>query len=175
MTRIAVSIAALGTLMLASPAFAHITLAEKDAQAGSSYRAVLVVGHGCAGEPTTAIRVQIPDGLYNVKPMPKPGWELETVIGAYDTPFENHGTQMTEGVREITWSGGSLPDDQFDEFTFRGTFGGDLEAGTVHFPVLQQCGELEDAWIDTSGDADAEFPAPAVNLQPGGGDHHHHH
>lgn len=167
-----VSILALGSLMLATPAFAHISLAEKEAEAGSTFRAVLVVGHGCAGEATTAVRVQVPDGFYNVKPMPKPGWELETSIGPYDQPFENHGTQLTEGVKEVRWSGGNLPDDQFDEFTLRGTFGGDVD-GAVHFPVLQECGDTEDAWIDTSGEHDAEFPAPAVNVVPASGGHSH--
>jgi uncharacterized protein YcnI len=163
----------LGSLLLATPALAHITLAQTEGQAGSSFRGILVVGHGCEGNPTTAVRVQIPDGLYNVKPMPKPGWELETAIGPYETAFDNHGTQMTEGVTEITWSGGNLPDDQFDEFTFRGTFGSNLEPGAVYFPVLQQCGDQEDAWIDTSGEEDAEFPAPAVVVGPASGEHSH--
>jgi uncharacterized protein YcnI len=105
--------------------------------------------------------------------MPKAGWQLETVTGIYETPFENHGAKLTEGVREIVWSGGSLPDDQFEEFTFRGTIGPQLEAGTqLFFPVLQQCGDAEDAWIDVTRDPDAEFPAPSVELLPAA-DHHH--
>lgn len=173
MMKTAMSILALGSILLATPAFAHITLAQTEGEAGSSFRAILVVGHGCDGDATTAVRVQIPEGFYNVKPMPKAGWEIETVTGTYDKPFENHGTQLTEGVKEITWSGGNLPDAQFDEFTFRGTFGADLEAGPVYFPVLQQCGDREDAWIDTSGDEDVEFPAPAVEVRPASGGHHH--
>lgn len=161
------------SLLLATPALAHISLATTEGEAGATFRAVLVVGHGCEGAATTAVRVQIPDGFYNVKPMPKPGWQIDTVTGAYDKAFDNHGTQLTEGVREISWSGGNLPDAHFDEFVFRGTFGAALPAGPVYFPVLQQCGDKEDAWIDTSGDEDAEFPAPAVNLQPSNGEHAH--
>lgn len=155
------------------PAQAHIVLQSKEAQLGASYRAVLVVGHGCGGEATTGVRVQIPEGLYNVKPMPKAGWDIETVTGPYETPFMNHGTELTEGVQEISWTGGSLPDDFFDEFTFRGTFGENLEEGTTfYFPVIQTCGSDEDAWIDQSGDEDVEFPAPAVTLKAGSGHHH---
>ena len=161
---------------LASPAMAHIGLAGGEAVVGSTFRATLVAGHGCAGAATTQIRVQIPEGFYNVRPMPKAGWQLETVTGAYEQPFENHGTTLTEGVKEIIWSGGELPDSQFDEFVFRGTFGANLEPGTMfYFPVLQQCGEVEDAWIDTSGDEDAEYPAPAVELLPAAGGHEHAH
>lgn len=160
---------------LTGPAAAHITLASKEAVIGSTFKAVLVASHGCSGAATTAIRVQIPEGFYNVKPMPKAGWELETVTGPYAAPFENHGTTLTEGVTEISWSGGELPDAYFDEFVFRGTFGGTLEAGsTFYFPVIQICGDTEDAWIDTSGDPEAEMPAPSVTLMPAEASEHHH-
>jgi len=159
-------------LGLAGPALAHVGLAEREASIGSTYKATLVVGHGCSGAATTEIRVRIPEGFYNVRPMPKPGWKLETVAGPYQTPFDNHGTVVNEGVTEITWSGGELPDSQFDEFVFRGTFGSGLESGgQFHFPVLQKCGDKEDAWIDTSGDA-AENPAPEVILKPPAGHQH---
>ena len=32
---------------------------------------------------TTAIRVRIPEGVIDVKPMPKPGWTLNIVKGKY--------------------------------------------------------------------------------------------
>lgn len=152
-------------LAISLPAHAHITLAGPETPAGSTYRAVLVVGHGCGPDATTQVRVQIPEGFYNVKPMPKAGWEVTTVVGPYATPFMNHGTELKEGGTEISWSGGELPNEQFDEFVFRGTFGEALEAGTrFFFPTLQVCGSKEDAWIDTSGDEEAEMPAPSVTL-----------
>jgi uncharacterized protein YcnI len=157
----------------AGPAAAHVGIAVNEAPVGASYRATLVVGHGCDGAATTAIRVQVLEGFFNVRPMPKSGWTLEIVAGKYSRPFETgHGT-VTEGVTEISWSGGELPDSQFDEFVFRGTFGGELEAGTrFYFPVIQVCGDVEDAWIDTSGDEDAELPAPHVELLPATGHGH---
>lgn len=173
MKRIAAFAAGTTMLALSGPAMAHIVLQVKDAQVGAAYRAVLVVGHGCGEEATTGVRVQVPEGFYNVKPLPKPGWTIETVTGPYETPFLNHGTEITEGVTEISWTGGNLPNDFFDEFTFRGTFGGALEEGsTFHFPVIQTCGSLEDAWIDQSGGDDVEFPAPSVTLSPAAGHAH---
>ncbi len=172
-TAAAFTIAALAAMTV--PAAAHISLTTKEAVVGSTFKAVLVAAHGCGGKATTALRVQIPEGFYNVKPMPKAGWEVKTVTGPYATPFENHGTTLTEGVTEVSWSGGELPDDQFDEFVFRGTFGGALEAGsTFYFPVIQICGDEEDAWIDTSGDPEAELPAPSVSLTPAEASGHHH-
>lgn len=161
------------SLAICSPAFAHIVLQSKEGQVGAAYRAVLVVGHGCGEEATTGVRVQVPEGLYNVKPMAKDGWTVETMIGPYETPFMNHGTELTEGVKEISWTGGSLPNAFFDEFTFRGTVGGELaEGSTLYFPVIQTCGTTEDAWIDQSGDHEAQFPAPAITLTPASGHAH---
>ena len=64
-------------LAAVAPAAAHVGLAQREATVGSTYRAALVVGHGCDGATTTQIRVEIPEGFYNVRPMPKPGWTLE--------------------------------------------------------------------------------------------------
>jgi uncharacterized protein YcnI len=153
-TAAAFAAATVGLLAMCSPAMAHIVLQVEDAQVGAAYRAVLVVGHGCGDEATTGMRVQVPEGFYNVKPMPKAGWTIDTVTGPYQTPFINHGTEITEGVTEISWTGGSLPN------------------ATFYFPVIQTCGALEDAWIDQSGDHDVEFPAPSVTLSPAAGHAH---
>lgn len=159
---------ALALAVLAVPAFAHITLEQGEAKVGSTYKAVLRVPHGCGDQATTAVRVQIPEGFYNVKPMPKAGWVLETVKGPYATPYDNHGTLMTEGVQEIVWSGGELPNDFYDEFVFRGSFAKDLPAdSTFWFPTVQECAGGEEAWIDTSGDDKTEMPAPSVRLIEG--------
>src|ERR1043165_3515302 len=100
----------------ASPAGAHITLENRQASPGSYYKAVFAVPHGCAGSPTVKIRVQIPEGVIAVKPMPKPGWTLETVKARYPTPYQLHGASITEGVRDVMWRGGKLADDNYDEF-----------------------------------------------------------
>ena len=55
------------------------------------------VPHGCEGSPTTAVKVRIPQGVIDVKPMPKAGWKLDVVKGKYPAPVDMHGTKMTEG------------------------------------------------------------------------------
>ena len=160
------------TLALTAPAFAHVSLAVPAAAAGSTYKAVLQVPHGCDGAATTAIKVRIPEGYFNVKPMPKAGWTVETTKGAYERPYEQHGSTITEGVTTITWSGGELPDDFYDEFVFRGTLAADLPEGTIlTFPTVQICGAAEEAWIDATGDSDAQMPAPALTVTPAGHQH----
>ena len=162
--RAAVAVATLTAL--AVPAFAHVTLEVGQAKLGSTYKAVVRVPHGCGTAATNVIRVQIPEGFFNVKPMPHAGWTLETVTGPYAGSYDNHGTQVTEGVKEIVWSGGDLPNEFYDEFVFRGTFAGSLPVGPFYFPVVQECQDAEEAWIDVSGAADAEMPAPSVELRP---------
>jgi periplasmic copper chaperone A len=158
-------IAFAATLALTAPVFAHVSLAVPSAAAGSTYKAILQVPHGCDGAATTVIKVRIPAGYFNVKPMAKAGWTIETVRGLYDKPYEQHGSTVTEGVTMITWSGGELPDDFYDEFTFRGTLAADLPEGTIlTFPVVQLCGTAEEAWIDVTGDPDAEKPAPVLAI-----------
>src|SRR6266853_1448549 len=65
----------------ASVALGHITLENQQAAVGASYKAVLRVPHGCEGSATVAVRVRIPEGFIEVKPMPKPGRKPGVVGG----------------------------------------------------------------------------------------------
>jgi uncharacterized protein YcnI len=165
-------IAAASLLTLwASAAYAHITLETQEAAVGSAYKAILRVPHGCEGKATTSVRVKMPEGFIAVKPMPKAGWTLETVKGKYAKPYELWGEAVTEGVTEVDWSGGNLPDEFYDEFVFRGTLTAGLPAGEIlYFPVVQQCGDVTERWIEIPAagqDADSlEAPAPGLKLLP---------
>jgi periplasmic copper chaperone A len=150
--------------------FAHVTLETQQASPGSIYKAVLRVPHGCKGSATTRIRVQIPEGVIAVKPMPKPGWSLETTKGALGKTYDYYGTATSQGVKEISWSGGKLPDEFYDEFVFRAFLTKDLPGETLYFPVVQDCEAGVDRWIEIpaagkSAD-DYETPAPGVKLVP---------
>ena len=158
-----------GSALLIAPHMlaAHVTLESKEAPPNSSYKAVLRVGHGCEGKPTTAIRVQIPEGVIAAKPMPKPGWRLATLKAKYERPYDYFGTELTEGVKEISWSGGELPDDFYDEFVFVGRLTG-FQPGTVlHFPTVQDCAGGVHRWIEipAAGQDPDELEEPAPQLE----------
>lgn len=52
------------------------------------------------------------------------------------------------------WSGGSLPDEHYDEFVFVGYLSDALEPGKkLYFPVVQQCEQGEAHWIGVPADA----------------------
>jgi uncharacterized protein YcnI len=59
--------------------------------------------------PTIGIRLLIPEGLKYVSPNVKPGWRINVVKEG-----EGEGTKVTE----ITWSGGTIPVGQRDDFVF---------------------------------------------------------
>jgi len=160
--------------LAAGPALAHVSLETKQATVGSSYKAVFTVPHGCAGSATIKIRVQIPEGVVGVKPMPKAGWNLETVKGKYAAEYDYHGSKLSEGVKEVAWSGGKLADDNYDEFVITTYLTGGLKPNsTLYFPVVQECEQGVSRWIDIpkekegeAHDHDSKSPAPGVKLMP---------
>jgi periplasmic copper chaperone A len=164
---VAVSLCLAGTLTAAQ---AHVVLEKREASPGTSYKGVLSVPHGCAGSATTKVTVTIPEGVIAVKPMPKPGWTVETVKKPYAQTYDfMHGLKLSEGVREISWSGGKLDNDHFDEFIFSGYLAAGLKPGeTLYFPAVQECERGAERWVEIAApgqDAHAlKAPAPALRL-----------
>ncbi|TGP23879.1 DUF1775 domain-containing protein, partial [Mesorhizobium sp. M2D.F.Ca.ET.232.01.1.1] len=92
---------------------------------------------------------QIPEGVISVKPMPKPGWTLQTKKGRYEKSYQLYGETLTTGVKEVDWRGGNLPDEFYDEFVFRASLAADLPAGQMlYFPVVQECDGAAARWIE---------------------------
>ncbi|HEY8245779.1 MAG TPA: DUF1775 domain-containing protein [Hyphomicrobium sp.] len=151
-------------------ASAHVSLEAKQAKVGAGYKAVLGVPHGCQGSPTTEVIVDIPEGVVGVKPMPKPGWTLSLQKGPYARSYAfHHGETKSDGVKQVTWSGGSLPDEYFDQFVLSTFIAGELEPGSkLYFPVTQKCVSGEQRWSEVPAEGqDAhslEHPAPQVIL-----------
>jgi uncharacterized protein YcnI len=168
MTRTAIVSLFIGALVAVVPAAAHVTLETQEAKVGGSYKAVLRVPHGCENTATTSIRVRIPEGVIGVKPMPKPGWTLATATAKYPKAYKMFHTEVTEGVSEIAWSGGKLPDAWYDEFVFSAFLAGDLDAGkTIYFPVVQECEKVVHRWIEipAAGKLAGDYPEPAPGLR----------
>lgn len=158
---------------LTQPAAAHITFEAGTVKAGGTAKFVLRVPHGCAGSPTVAVRIAIPEGLSEVKPQPKPGWTLDIVHADPETTAatvagqDAHAGHPAAAVKEIAWLGGRLEDAHYDEFVFRAKVDG--EAGRDLFvPIVQQCETGVERWIEipaSGGSSDGlKFPAPSVKV-----------
>jgi periplasmic copper chaperone A len=160
-------------VLVTSPASAHITLEGGRATIGEDYKAVLAVPHGCAGSPTIKFRVQIPEGVIAVKPMPKEGWKVDVVNGKYSAEYDHQGAKLSEGVKEVVWSGGKLPDHDRDEFVFSAFLTSGLKPNAMlYFPVVQECEQGISRWIEipakghAAHDHEGKSPAPGVKLMP---------
>ena len=124
---------ALAALTAASSAHAHVVLEQTQADAGSSYKAVLRVGHGCGDSPVVELIVQIPPGVRSARAMAKPGWKIEQTRDA-----------ATKAVTQIRWSEGRLDADQFDDFVLLA--GLPEQAGMLTWKIAQVCAVGRSDW-----------------------------
>ncbi|MEY4752515.1 MAG: hypothetical protein RJA44_190 [Pseudomonadota bacterium] len=159
-------------LLGAAAAQAHVVLEQPKAAAGSYYKAVLMIGHGCEGQATHTVTVRIPAGFKGAKPMPKPGWALSIRRDKLAQPYSSHGKQITEDVTEVVWTAQSvearLPDAQYDEFVLRGQL--PATPGPLWFKVQQLCptGQLDWDEVPAGGTSTRGLTQPAalLNVEP---------
>jgi uncharacterized protein YcnI len=151
----------------ASGALAHALMIQKDVKSGSWHIVEIGLPHGCAGSPTTAVRIKIPDGIFMVRPQVKAGWTLSMVMKKMDKPVEAEGITYTESVDEMVWSGGKLGDLEFDRFSALIKFPNE-PGKTMYFKTIQSCEKGEHRWVEipSGGKKWGEYkePAPFINL-----------
>lgn len=153
----------LAAAFLAPAAYAHITLEQSSAPAGTYQKLTFRVGHGCDGSPTNSVTVILPEAVTGAKPMPKPGWSISATEATLNTPLESNGTTITSAVREVSWKGGPLPDGQHDEFSMQVKLP-DIP-GKYYFKVIQQCDKGRMEWIELPSAPGAKMKAPAPMLE----------
>lgn len=169
------------SLVLSSQAFAHPSFAVAEAPAESRFTLELRLPHGCeGGKAINEIDVKIPEGFAFAKPKVKPGWKIEIIKGDYQKTYDNHGEQVKSGALEIRWTGGEIPDDQFDSVEITGKISG-IEPGTVvPFFTTQKCGadgiiEWKDIAKEGQSAHDLKNPAPLLAVTAGSEGGHHDH
>ncbi len=161
--------AVLISAFMGAQASAHIVLDKREAAAGSYYKALFRVGHGCGTSPTVRVTVQIPSGILSVRPQPKAGWTIDIRRKTLPEPVVGpHGKTVTEVVSEIVWHGGSLPNEHFDEFALQMKLPDAADDGVLIFPVIQDCAQGTRAWVEVpkpgQSRRDLTSPAPTLTL-----------
>jgi uncharacterized protein YcnI len=91
-----------------SNAYAHISVKPTTVGVGS-YQTFTVGVPLEKDQPTTTVRLVIPEGLENVTPNVKPGWKIE---------LKKAGEGDEAKVTEIVWTEGEIPPGQRDDFLF---------------------------------------------------------
>ena len=161
---------ALAGLLVHGTAWAHVTASPNEAVAGSYFTTSFTVPHGCDGAATVAVRIKIPEGVSDVKPQMKPGWQASTTMRKLEAPLkDDHGNVVTEVVDEVAWRGGPLPNAFYDSFGLLMKLPA-TKGATLYFPTVQECEKGVHRWIEIPAAGqqwhDLKEPAPFVRLAP---------
>ena len=148
----------------------HASMSPPASPAGYSQSNVRIP-HGCNGTDTTTVQVSIPAGLSSVKPSKVAGWNLEITTRPLAVPIKSEsGADITTEVDKITWSGGSLPDKEYQDFGITFRLPPSDDGTKFYFPVLQNCTTGFSNWsaIPTGDGAKLAYPAPAFTVMANG-------
>ncbi|QKJ19875.1 DUF1775 domain-containing protein [Microbacterium hominis] len=156
-TLLATGIAAGAALALGAPlaASAHVHVDPGTAAAGTTSTLTFAFSHGCEGAATTALVVEIPDAAANATPIVAGGWSVDRELGDDGVPTTvtyTADTPVEDGLKATV-----SMDVLFEE---------DAADTTVAFPIVQQCEEGENAWVEIAEEGEdaheLDSPAPVV-------------
>jgi uncharacterized protein len=155
---------ALLALALLAPAAAqaHVTLQPTEAPEGAYTVLDVRVPNESDSENTTKVAVQFPEGFGDVSYQAVPGWNVKVVHQKLKKPIQTDDGPVTEGVREVIFSGGRLPPGRFQDFPLSLQIPG--KAGEeLTFKAVQTYEKEVVRWI---GAPETEHPAPQVLVLP---------
>ncbi|PHQ50601.1 hypothetical protein BLA24_17520 [Streptomyces cinnamoneus] len=167
-------IAAGGVLLLAGPAFAHVSVQPGTAEKGGYSTISVKVPNEKDNASTVKVELNLDPKhpLASVMPQAVPGWDVKVEKTKLDKPLQMHGKTIDEAVSKVTWSGGKIDPGQFQQFPLSV---GQLPTDTdeLVFKALQTYSDDDVVrWIDpsTPGGAEPEHPAPKLKLVDKGAD-----
>ncbi len=147
------------TLALGAPlaAAAHVHVDPETAAAGATETITFSFAHGCDGSPTTALAIDIPDGVANATPVVQGGWTITRELGANGVPTRvvyTPDTPVEDGLKA------SVAMDVL--------FAESAAGSALAFPVTQTCAVGETAWTQIAADdqdpEELDAPAPVVTV-----------
>jgi uncharacterized protein len=156
--------AALLALALLAPAAAqaHVTLQPNEAPEGAYTVLDVRVPNESDSENTIKVAVQFPEGFGDVSYQSVPGWNVRVVHQKLKKPIHTDDGPVTEGVKEVVFSGGKLPPGEFQDFPLSLQIPG--KAGEeLTFKAVQTYEKEMVRWI---GAPETEHPAPQVLVTP---------
>jgi uncharacterized protein YcnI len=162
-------LSAAGVLLLAGPAFAHVTVQPSTAVAGASDQTFSFrVPNEKDTASTTELQVFFPTAtpIASVLVAPTPGWKATITSVKLATPIQTDDGAITNAVSEITWTGGNIEPGYYQDFTVDM---GQLpsNAGSLTFKALQTYSDgTVVRWIqnDVPGQPEPANPAPVLTL-----------
>ena len=164
-----VLVGAIAGVLLAAPAFAHVTVNPNSATQGGYTKLTFRVPNEKDAANTVALEVDLPQDtpIASVSVKPVPGWTAVTTKTTLATPIKSDDGDITEAVTQIVWT--ASPDavikpGQFQEFDV--SVGPLPQVDQIVFKALQKYSDGETVrWIDEpKAGADAQHPAPVLKL-----------
>ena len=149
-------------LLVPATAGAHVTLQPNEAPEGAYTVLDVRVPNETDSENTTKVAVQFPEGFGDVSYQPVPGWKVEVVHDKLKKPIQTDDGPITEGVKEVIFSGGKLAPGEFQDFPLSVQIPGKAGEELTFKAVQTYEGEVV-RWI---GGPEAEHPAPRVLVTP---------
>ncbi|MGW8399702.1 YcnI family copper-binding membrane protein [Streptomyces lydicus] len=172
-------VAAGSVLLLAGPAFAHVSVQPQSAPKGGFATVNFKVPNERDDASTVKVEVSLPTDhpLASVMPQPVPGWKVSVTKAKLAKPIEMEGEKINEAPTKITWTadGKGIEPGQFQQFPLSV---GQLPANAdqLVFKALQTYDNKEVVrWIEPTkeGGPEPENPAPVLQLTAAEGDGHH--
>jgi uncharacterized protein YcnI/predicted anti-sigma-YlaC factor YlaD len=155
-----------GLLAVTGSASAHVTAQPNTATQGSYSKIAFRVPNEEDNASTTKLEVTFPADhpIASVETKSVPGWTVQVDKAKLATPLKSDDGDITEAVSKITWTGGKVTPDTFEEFEVSL---GPLPTNTdiLVFKAVQTYDNGDVVrWIDTG--SEGEHPAPTVKLTP---------
>jgi uncharacterized protein YcnI len=169
----AVLTALAASVVAATGASAHVTVASQDAAPGGYGKITFRVPNESDAASTVGLRIQIPPdaALASLRTQPVPGWTATLTTAELDEPLQNHGQEISSYVSVVEFraaDGTGIAPGEFQEFSLAG--GPFPDADRLSFPAVQLYNDgTEAAWIEPTidGQGEPERPAPVLSLVAG--------
>ncbi|KAF9407301.1 hypothetical protein BGZ94_002757 [Podila epigama] len=153
------------TLLVATSVQAHVTANPSVGTANAYFQTNFRVPHGCDGNATDRVIVEIPKGVTAVKPKATVPWTTTINMVPLDPPVVTPTGTVNTTVGSITWAGGNLPDNMYEDFGLQ--FKLPATTGPLYWMINQHC--VNGEWNNWTGIPDAAgktsgFPAAVIQI-----------
>lgn len=161
-------LATFGLAVGATAASAHVTANPNTAEPGSYTKVSFRVPNEEPSADTTKLEIDMPGDhpVASVSVRPVPGWNVKVETAKLAKPIKSDDSETTRAVSRITWSGGTIAPQRFEEF--------DVSMG----PLPTDTGQLSFTAVQTysdgtvvrwdqkpgNGGQEPEHPAPTLHL-----------
>jgi uncharacterized protein YcnI len=170
------AVTSVGVLLVASPAWGHVTISPSSAPKGSDAVLTFVVPNEMDNATTTKVQVQFP----SENPIPEalvqaiPGWTATVASVSVSPPISTDDGTFNDRVNTVTWTANAgtkgIAVGDFQAFPVSVHL---PDADSLTFPTVQTYSNGKQVkWIEVTppGGQEPENPAPELTLTAGSGE-----